>query len=314
MIGISSGSGFPIGSDYIGALNCFRNEASILVYVEGFEDVSFWNKIFRSANISVSIQAFGNSNKANGKASIIKAWENGEIKLGKNLIIALDSDYDYLLDRNEVLFSDDFVFQTYAFSIENLLWHPEYVGVICQDACNNSKYINPSIIRDGIKNWSKTVYPEFLRFLASNANDDEIFSKIMDVLDPNDLSFSYNDISFPLFSEKDFQEKMYKKGLNFENVHLFIRGHDFASKINNLCRNIINEASAKVKYELQQNHKDNASQFISEFYNKRCEPDAVARGKDIKCSFAIPKILDDIIKFKENHHESDTSSFVRIVK
>ncbi|MCR9385240.1 DUF4435 domain-containing protein, partial [Vibrio metoecus] len=108
MVGIVSGTGFPVGSDYIGALNCFKNDASILVYVEGFEDVSFWNKFFNNENITVNVQAFGCCNKANGKGTIINAWGNNKIKLGENLLVALDSDYDYLLDKNKEIFSSEF--------------------------------------------------------------------------------------------------------------------------------------------------------------------------------------------------------------
>ncbi|EKO3475002.1 TPA: DUF4435 domain-containing protein [Vibrio fluvialis] len=298
MNGIVSGAGFPVSSNYVGTVNCFKNEASILVYVEGFEDVSFWNKLFSKAGISVTVEAYGNCNKANGKGTIISAWENGEIELGDNLVVALDSDYDYLLDKKVETFSSDFVFQTYAYSIENLIWHPEQLGFICQDACCNTCHINPEAIKNGLQIWSKLVYPEFLRFLHSNAIDEECFERVIQTLDSDDLTFNYADKSFPSFDDSEFTDRMLKKGLTPYNVYLFVRGHDFADKVSNLCKNIVESVSDIVKSELQKTHEENSGQFIGEYYNKRREPDAVARGKEIQCGFSIPKIIADLALFE----------------
>ncbi|MCR9385315.1 hypothetical protein, partial [Vibrio metoecus] len=145
-----------------------------------------------------------------------------------------------------------------------------------------------------------------------NANDDANFSKIIDTLDPEDLSFSYENISFPSFSDSEFEGKMFNKGLKSDNVHLFVRGHDFSGKINKLCENIVEKASSKVKNELEKNHPNKSAQFVKEFYNKRRTPDAVARGKDIKCSFALPKIIADINAFKDKHIKKELPSFQKI--
>ncbi|MBY8317344.1 DUF4435 domain-containing protein [Vibrio fluvialis] len=301
MLDIVAGAGFSVGSSYVGAQNCFKNEASILVYVEGFEDISFWNKLFDKAGIPVIVEAYGKCNKANGKGTIIKAWKSGDIEPGENLIVALDSDYDYLLDKNVQIFSSDFAFQTYAYSIENLVWHPDQLGSICQDACCNVSHINPLAIKTGLQIWSNLVYPEFLRYLVSDASDDECFSRIIDALDSDDLTFSYAEKSFPIFDEYEFMDKMTQKGLEPHNVHLFVRGHDFADKVSNLCTNIVELVSNKVKDELQKQHKENSGPFIGEFYNKRREPDAVARGKDVQCGFSVPKIMVDLALFKNRY-------------
>ncbi|WEK79856.1 DUF4435 domain-containing protein [Vibrio alginolyticus] len=310
---IVKGSSVPVKSDYVGSSNCFTNSSGILVYVEGFEDISFWNKLFRQEGIPVKVQAYGNCNKANGKGTIVSAYEKKEIQLGKNLLVALDSDYDYLLENNTEIFSNEFSFQTYAFSIENIIWQPKHLGFICQDACNNTDYINPEVIMTGLKCWSKAVYPEFLRFLNSGADDDAFFNRVIDTLDPKDLSFSYASINFNSFEEEEFSQKMSEKGLEPYNVYLFVRGHDFADKIIPLCKNIIERVSEMVKSDLIDTHGEKSGQFIQEFYKKRREPDAVARGRDIRCNFALPRIMSDIKEFKSKNVTRFGSSFKQVI-
>lgn len=298
---VTSGVSFPISSNYIASLKKFKELQKIVVYVEGFEDVPFWSRLFNRVNVTVEVIAFGQCNKANGKGSIISAISNNNLVLGENLLVALDSDYDYLLDRNSNIFSNEFTFQTYVYSIENLIWRPEILGIICQTSCNNTSHINATEIKEGVKNWSIKIYPELLRYLSSGTSDEYSFNQIIESLNPQSLTNSYSSINFEDFLDSDFIEKMKKKGLKPDNAHLFIRGHNFADVVVKGCENIINATSIKVKDELNNLHKENAPQFIQEFFNKRCHPSHVAKGIDVECEFALPKILNDIEIFKINH-------------
>ncbi|MEZ8292142.1 hypothetical protein [Vibrio sp. 10N.237.312.B06] len=97
---VVNGVSFPLTSKFIEAKRVFNKKEPLWFYVEGFEDVSFWKLRLKGLGVPYKVVAFGNCNKANGKGTIISAIERSDLELGKCLGVALDSDYDYLLDRN----------------------------------------------------------------------------------------------------------------------------------------------------------------------------------------------------------------------
>ena len=64
---------------------------TIQVYVEGFEDIGFWHALLNPYQILTSIKFQIDS--SGGKKNLIKLFDS----VGSDLIICLDSDYDYLL-------------------------------------------------------------------------------------------------------------------------------------------------------------------------------------------------------------------------
>lgn len=230
------------------------------------------------------------------------AIRDSSITLGEYLLVALDSDLDYLLDLNVDVFQNQFVFQTYAFSIENLLWHCERLEVICISAVNCSKSIKEGNIEKAIMGWSKAVYPMFLRFLKSGGKDVEILTRIIDAINIDELNFDYSSLYVPAFNDKEFEEKLRRKGVRETNIYLFVRGHNIEAQFKKLCEKLINAASDEVTSELIDVHGDaKAGQFISEFYNKRSTPSALVKSGHISCSICIPKIHGDIDAFNAKH-------------
>ena len=98
------------------------------MYVESYEDISFWYSIlkdYESSKVKFDIQLPSNDSLAKGKSKALKRHTDLlTIGVGKRLIICIDSDYDYLhqdkTEQSRLVNQSDFIFQTYAYSIENL--------------------------------------------------------------------------------------------------------------------------------------------------------------------------------------------------
>ena len=298
---VTAGTSFSLTSEYIEATSQFSSSTKVVLYVEGFEDISFWNKFFEDIDISVDIKAFAIDNKANGKGTIISSINNGTISLGKYLIVALDSDYDYLVDSYSDIFTNEFVFQTYAYSIENLLWHPQHLNIICQNSINCTQHIDNNSINITVSNWSKAVYPEYLRFIQTGATDDIIFSNIMGSLIPENIGSDFSHISYPPFCDSEFTTSLLEKGLSEDNVYLFVRGHNLETALDSICAYITSKAIDNVVLDLKSNHGSKAGPFIKEYMNRNTEPKVLVNNSDVKCGLCAPKIQHDINTYYSKH-------------
>lgn len=105
----------------------FRGE--ILVYVEGREDILFWEKIIENAKIKEKIEKAKINKKprmkiAGGKETLIKIMEL--IYEGYDDLIAIaDNDYSEIL---ETQLNHDRIVYTYGYSIENSLFCPNIIA------------------------------------------------------------------------------------------------------------------------------------------------------------------------------------------
>ncbi len=140
----------------------------VLVYVESDEDIAFWYgilKAYETKDLRFDIQLPSRTSLAKGKD---KALERNQdllnLKVGQYLIICIDSDYDYLLQdrtqKSSLINSNEFIFQTYAYSIENLRCYSLSLNHICVQATHS---INDKVDFEGLlKLYSAITYPLFL--------------------------------------------------------------------------------------------------------------------------------------------------------
>ncbi|MCF5844681.1 DUF4435 domain-containing protein [Aeromonas veronii] len=297
MTAISKGTSFSISSDFIESSALFSGDNSLIVYVEGFEDIPFWKRILDD-KLKIKVIAYGEYEKANGKGTITSAINKGEIILGRSLIVALDSDYDNLLGNNADIFAKETVLQTYSYSIENLIWHPNNIDYACQIAsCDHQNFIDDAL-KKSIIDWSICIYPAFIKFLYDGADNEQLFNEIITSMEVDIknfiVKFSGTQINF---ENSDFIAKMSEKGLNPETAFLFIRGHDYADKLQEICRALNNEAFERRKANIQNSaNGKKKGNLISEAKNVQKEPGAILAGLPIRCDICIPKIERDIEK------------------
>lgn len=295
MTAITEGASFPISSKLIESTAIFSGDNSILVYVEGFEDIPVWKGLLNN-KIKIKVMAYGELEKANGKGTIISAIKKGELILGKSLVVALDSDYDHLLEKNEEVFAKETVLQTYAYSIENLIWHPNNIDYACQTASCDTHHFTDDGLKDSIINWSRCIYPALVKFLYDGADDEQILNEIIASLDVdlNNFKVKFTGTS-TCFNNAEFIAKMSEKGLKPETAFLFVRGHDYADKLQDICRALNNAAFERRKANiLNSPNGQKKGKLVGEAKNVQKELGSVLVGLPLNCGFCIPKIEHDI--------------------
>ncbi|MFK5970904.1 MAG: DUF4435 domain-containing protein [Candidatus Marithrix sp.] len=152
-----------LDSDYWEAFGTIIN-TDITAYVEGIDDENFWRDMFRKYAPSLQILFSQYSKKGtleNGKKSVLSNvnLENA----GKNLILCVDSDYDYLVGNQKLL--NPFVFHTYTHSIENYKLSPQGLISIIQKASKPYDEIKILPFDIFLAEYSKCIYPLFLYIL-----------------------------------------------------------------------------------------------------------------------------------------------------
>jgi len=242
-----------LNSDYINAADSYRSQTrfkSIAVYVESFEDISFWHNILSPYEeqeiIKFNIRPYTSTEFTDGKAGLKKLFDN----TGNSLIICLDSDYDYLLAEysDNTIHSNPYIFQTYSHSIENLKCYAENLHNLCVQATHNTdEIINFSIF---LQTYSKIIYELFIwNLYFYSINEQSRFSlssfcSIVKILEKPDINHQGEEAlgrinekvqgklqqlhrSFPDIIERitPFSESLKSSGLVESNTYLFMQGH-----------------------------------------------------------------------------------------
>lgn len=170
-----------LNSNYIATQNALapRNaKQEVLVYVEGYEDIAFWYHILApyaaQKNLRFNVQIPVKNGKFDkGKLGVLNLKPN----VGKNLILCLDSDYDYLLD-NPNINNQPFIFQTYTYAIENYKCFAPSLAPLCvQATCNSGVPDNIELL---ILQYSQIIYDLLIWSVWLHAQNDTTTYPISD--------------------------------------------------------------------------------------------------------------------------------------
>lgn len=236
----------------IATLSAKKNPTKVLVYVEDITDVGFWHGILspyeKSNNIKFDISPpYSENNLTTGKDQLIKLFPNTD----KYFIICLDSDYDYLLQSElaQTVKNNPYIFQTYAYAVENLKCYAESLNSLCVKATNNTdEIVDLSYL---LLEYSKIIYPLLVWNLYYYAEKNHAHFSISDfckivTLDSlttvnyaSELTSLKSSVdsklsTFPVnVTLENFTSQLNNLGLNETNSYLFMNGHalyDFMAK------------------------------------------------------------------------------------
>lgn len=148
----------------------------IHVIVEDIIDVPVWYKILNKAMPDKIFEflSFSNDAKAQGKVKVLEMSDN----FGPYLVGCIDSDFDWLLEDytedGEIIKRNKYIFQTYAYSIENLSLQPYGLSKMM---VNSTLNVNENIssfdneIIQYINKISRSVYPVLIWHLFFRKQD-----------------------------------------------------------------------------------------------------------------------------------------------
>ncbi|MBR5540829.1 MAG: DUF4435 domain-containing protein [Bacteroides sp.] len=157
-----------LSSLYIGAANRLKPKNArrrIVAYVESYDDVSFWHSVFadfEDETCYFEVMLPSNKSLCKGKKSVLMNQLGS--RLGQNMVACVDSDYDYLLQgvtsTSRQINNSRYVFQTYAYAIENYQCYAESLHEACVAATLND---HPLIdLVSFMTMYSQIAYPLFV--------------------------------------------------------------------------------------------------------------------------------------------------------
>lgn len=306
------------------------NKERVIVYVEGHNDVSFWYDILQTCSKEKSIDfdiQFPSKKLTKGKAAVL---EHTNIT-GKHLILCIDSDYDYLLqgrtNQSKIINENKHIFQTYAYSIENLNCYSESLRSVCVRATTNSnqKIILPELL----KLYSNIVYKLLLWSLYFATKNDTTtftvndFSNLVKILENPDINTQCKaailDVrqkvktkiaeleqthSSDIQKIESLSKELRELGLNENNAYLFMHVHTLFDNVilmvlKPLCRELKKEKEQEIRKKAKDSQEINNE--IKHYKNQVQEVEKVlSTNTDFKTCPLYQKIKTDLDIYIQN--------------
>ncbi|MCP4521424.1 MAG: DUF4435 domain-containing protein [Cytophagales bacterium] len=288
-----------------------KEDQEISVWVENEEDVPFWFSFFNGLIPNTRFNITAPSTGERGKQSLIKHFDS----VGTDLVICLDSDYDYILQTEIGIQMQDspYIFQTYVYAIENFRCIPRNLEKVVVQATLDS---NPKCdFEQFLAKYSTIVYSLFLEFLENKESDMEKLSSIFNLIFKleNDYSITSNleqivEREFQNSLSQSFEEKIENLGCVPTECYLFLRGHDLERKIIEILRELCGRITGLKKREIGQ-ASTNPTEDIVAYQNKLRAVEAVLLDTDVyilqkkslftgKALEFFEKIENDILVYK----------------
>ncbi len=306
------------------------NKERVIVYVEGHSDVSFWHDILhecsKGKNIDFDIQ-FPSKKLTKGKSAVLELANAAN----KNLILCIDSDYDYVLqddtESSKIINENKYIFQTYAYSIENLKCYAESLRSVCVRATANTN--EKIILSELVKLYSNIIYAPLLWSIYFATKNDTTsftvgnFSNLVKILENPDIHTQCKsailDINRKIQAKiieleqthstdiqhiESLSEELFELGLNKDTAYLFMHGHTlFDNVILMILKPLCRELRKEKEQEIRKKAKD--SQEIGDemkhYKNQIQEVDKVlSTNTNFKTCFLYQKIKSDLDLYIQN--------------
>lgn len=224
-------------NDALDAKGLFYNK-SLTVYVEGPDDVLFWDYLFKVAEVSAYIEDVGGEQE-------IKKYIESILNQDAGFIVACDNDHNDFLDDKII---HPKIVRTYGYSIENSMYNFEKIEEIISKLSRQRVDVK-GIIEKWAEEFSNQVYEllkydianhkfkkgisvfgdSCMRFLTSNTSHKLSVEKISEYIESIKEHFSLEEIneveSLLNTSEKDFW--------------FLIKGHFLTNATMNLIKSLV---------------------------------------------------------------------------
>ena len=138
-----------LNSRYFEAANQLKSKKArrrIVAYVESYDDIYFWRTVlsrFEDDTRYFEVMLPSHQKLERGKKSVLMNFV-GE-KVGPDMIACVDADYDYMLQgataQSRRVLNSDYVFHTYAYSIENMQCYAASLHEVCVSVTLNDHRI-----------------------------------------------------------------------------------------------------------------------------------------------------------------------------
>lgn len=256
-------TGLEYSTDALEAKGLFYNKL-LTVYVEGPDDVVFWNNIFQKANVSAYIEEVG------GKLELEKKYFQ-ILNMGVEFCIAMDNDNSEFMNAN---IEHPRIIKTYGYSIENSMYYNKNIIASHISSLSRNTIDNVPVVENWIIDFSNSVEELIVYDIANNK-----FKKGISVFGDNCCRFFPKSNSYKLstekiekfidsiqifFDEAEINEVKESLRQNEKELWFLIKGHFISHSLINLIKNTVKyhssavpSISSDILYSLTVNCDDN---------------------------------------------------------
>lgn len=300
----------------------------IVAYVESYDDIPFWRTLleeFENEECYFQVMLPSARSLAKGKKMVLMNTLNSA-ELGKSLIACVDSDYDYLMQginaTSRQLNRNKYIFQTYAYAIENFHCYSASLHEVCVQATLNDRHLIN--FQEYLKRYSQIAYPLFIwSIFFYRRHDNKTFSmsdfnhvvrlKGINLRNPyHNLDMMQERVEaklieletrFPNLIDKvdTLGAELMQLGLTPENTYLFIQGHHL---MDNVVMKLLTPVCTVLRREREQairklaDHDVQYRNELTSYQNSLVSVEvSLKRNTRYKDLFLYKKIQKDIEEF-----------------
>lgn len=235
-------------NDALEVRSLFHN-CDFTVYVEGEDDVIFWDNIFKLSNKNAYIEEVGGIEELK---KIIKKIEDEDV----DIYVARDNDYN---DFTDSISKNKRIFYTYGHSIENTLYNICTIKKVIKNysRSNNTELLNEinEQLENNLIDFENKIKPLLVYEIAN-----DIYQKGISILGTNCCKFLVNNNSTilcetkinnfieskrNLFLEEEISNIQTKLNDSTKRVWYIIRGHFLTNFVVNLIKNFSKKITKK---------------------------------------------------------------------
>ena len=245
-----------ITSEYFEATSALQKRNRVMVYVEGYDDIPFWRAIFdefETPDRRFEISTPARNDLAKGKKVVLQFAPQA----GRNLILCVDSDFDYLFgdlsSQSRMVNHTPFLLQTYTYAIENYLCYPPSLHSVCVRA--TKKDVHLFDFEEFMREYSRIIYPVFVWYaFAARIDRPTIFTlaDFRNTVKINFINVEENGEDTLVWLEKQvakrlkflrakhqrwrpevekFEAYLKERGVVPEETHLYMQGHTLMDNV-----------------------------------------------------------------------------------
>lgn len=245
-----------ITSEYFEATSALQKRNRVMVYVEGYDDIPFWRAIFdefETPDRRFEISTPARNDLAKGKKVVLQFAPQA----GRNLILCVDSDFDYLFgdlsSQSRIVNHTPFLLQTYTYAIENYLCYPPSLHSVCVRA--TKKDVHLFDFEEFMREYSRIIYPVFVWYaFAARVDRPTIFTlaDFRNTVKINFINVEENGEDTLVWLEKQvakrlkflrakhqrwlpevekFEAYLKERGVVPEETHLYMQGHTLMDNV-----------------------------------------------------------------------------------
>lgn len=308
----------------------------IVAYVESYDDVAFWRTLleeFENEERYFQVMLPSATSLAKGKKMVLMNTLN-TAELGKSLIACVDSDYDFLIQETTVtsrkINRNRYIFQTYAYAIENYHCYADSLHEVCVQATLNDRHLIDFNVF--MERYSQIAYPLFLWSVYFYRQHDTHSFPMYDFnacIRLHDVNLRHPERSLEMMQKEVTRQlnrlrsrysrarskvealgqELAQFGVTPETTYLYIQGHHI---MNNVVMKLLTPVCTALRREREQEIKklaEHNEQFRNEltcYQNSQINVEVMLRkNSSYKPLYLYQWLKEDIRKFLEEDRRGD---------